>query len=145
MDAITVSIIVAVPVVLLLLIFWRFRWQMAQLRQAIGLSGEAIVIEPQRGFYQGSVGGIVSLKTEGVITLTDRRIIFRKPIGKNIEVPLSRITQVSKNKWFKGNYRGGREFLILALEDGSEVAFMVKDLGHWMQEVLTGQGRERTT
>jgi hypothetical protein len=79
----------------------------------------------------------VSTKTYGVIALTDRRLIFRRPLGKDIEIPLSGISEVSENKWFKGNYRGGKLFLILKLADDSEVAFMVNDHNHWMEEIWT--------
>ena len=88
---------------------------------------------PELGFYQGMIRGIVSTKTYGVIALTDRRLVFRRPIGGNIDIPLSQIAEISENKWFAGNYRGGHKFLILKLADGTEKAFQVKHHDGWMQ------------
>ena len=81
------------------------------------------------------IRGIVSTKTYGVIALTDRRLIFRKPIGRDTEIPLSQIAELSENKWWAGNHRNGRMFLILKLADASEKAFQVKDHAGWMREL----------
>ena len=105
------------------------------LNRVIARSGEKLVIGPETGHYTAMIRGIIATKTYGVIALTDRRLIFRKPIGRDIEIPLSQITAVSENEWFAGNYRGGREFLILKLADASEKAFQVKDHAGWMREL----------
>jgi len=133
---------IAVQIVAWSLILWRFRRQVAALQDTLNRSGESIVIPPGIGLYQRSIRGIVSLKTQGVIALTDRRLVFRKPIGGDIEIPLSQVAEVSENKWFKGNYRGGRKFLILKLADGAEVAFMVRRRRRWSLEIAAriGQG-----
>jgi len=108
---------------------------MWDLNRLLAWSGERLVIRPEIGFYQGMIRGIVSTKTYGVIALTDRRLVFRKPIGRDIDIPLSQIAEISENEWFAGNYRGGREYLILKLADGSEKAFQVKNHAGWMREL----------
>lgn len=132
----TVLIFIAIPVVAIPLLILLFRRQIAQLRDEITRSGETVLIGPDIGFYQGS-NTLISLKTQGVIALTDRRIVFRKPIGADIEIPFTQITKVSENDWFRGNYRAGKKFLILKLADGLEIGFMAKDHNRWIKEITT--------
>ena len=113
----------------------RFRRQGAHLKRALERSGERLLFGPEVGYYQGTIRGIVSLSTYGVIALTDRRLVFRKPVGADIDIPLSQIDGISENKWFAGNYRNGRKFLILRLADGTEKAFQVKNHDGWMREL----------
>lgn len=115
------------------LIFRRLRGQSAALKSALELAGENILIGPMVGLYQKA--GVVSVRTTGAIALTDRRIVFRKPFGGEIDLPLSRIVGISENPWFQGNYRSGRMFLILKLADGTEVAFQVKNHDEWVREL----------
>ena len=139
MNADKVLLIIALDigvlaVILVLVVLW-MRRLIAGLGQSIGESGEAIVIGPQKGMYLKQAG-IASLKTCGAIALTDQRLVFRKPIGGDISLPISEIEYISRKRWYKGNYHGGRDFLILEMTDGSEVAFMVKDPDLWTQKML---------
>lgn len=131
--------IVAVDAVVLALIFsgiaWWVRRLVAGLDEAISQSGEAIVIESQRGLYLRKAG-IASLKTEGAVALTDRRLVFRKPLGGDISLPLSEMEYVSRAPRYKGCWRRGRDFLVVEMKDGSEAAFMVKDPGLWIRQML---------
>ncbi len=131
----TVVVIAAIPAAAFLWSIRHMRRQGANLVKEIGESGEAILAGPERGLYQTAPGGIVSLKTEGMAALTDKRIIFRPPLGKDIEIPISQIKSISENQWFQGNYRSGRNYLILDLESGSQVAFMVKSQEVWVREL----------
>jgi len=133
--------IVVVPAVagggllILLLVLLRFRSQGADLKRALERSGERLLFGPEVGYYQGTIRGIVSLSTYGVIALTDRRLVFRKPIGRDIDVALSQVAEIAENKWFAGNYHNGRKFLILRLADGTDKAFQVKNHDGWMREL----------
>jgi len=132
---VTALVIVAIPIAGFLFGIRHMRRQAAGLKKELDSAGEPIVLGPEVGFYQGSLGGIVSLKTQGVVALTNRRIVFRQPLGKDIEFRLPQIHGVSENAWFQGNYRGGRSFVILTLGDGTQSALMVKDHDLWMQEI----------
>jgi hypothetical protein len=92
------------------------------------------VIGPERS-YCNIMKGRVSVKTMGIIALTDRRLIFRGPLGMNSDIPFDQIAETSRNKWWQGNYRNGREFLILRLTDGNEIAYQVRDIDRWEQEI----------
>jgi len=135
-DARAVVGILAVAGILILLVFrtW-LRRQGADLKRALEGSGERLVFGPEVGFYQRMICGIISMKTYGVMALTDHRLVFRKPIGKDIEIALSQVAEIRENKWFAGTYRGGRKFLILRLADGTEKAFQAKNHDRWMQEL----------
>jgi len=137
MSSLSLELLVLAIVVLLGLAILpvRFRRQGAALRTQLERSGETLLFGPELGYYQGTIRGIVSMSTYGVIALTGDRLVFRKPIGGDINIPLSQITQISENKWFAGNYRNGREFLIVKLTDGTAKAFQVKDHAGWMREL----------
>ncbi len=134
----TVTTLVAIAAIPAAGLLWGIRHTMRQgvsLAKEIGESGESILAGPERGLYQTAPGGIVSLKTEGVAALTDKRIIFRPPLGKDIEIPISQIRSLSENQWFQGNYRSGRNYLILDLDNGSQAAFMLKSQETWVLEL----------
>ena len=135
MSHVLVAVAIAVVVVVLSLLLYRvwLRRLAADLKRILEQSGAILLVGPEIGFYQGMIRRIISTETYGVIALTDRRLVFRRPIGGNIDIPLSQIAEISENKWFAGNYRGGYKFLILKLADGTEKAFQVKHHDGWMQ------------
>lgn len=120
---------------------WRMRRLVAGLREAIIDSGEAIVIEPQRGVYLRRAW-IGAVHTDGVIALTDRRLVFRKPIGGDISLSLSEMAYISRTRWYRGNYHGGRDFLVVEMNNGSEVAFNVRDPDLWIQKLLEWEDQQ---
>jgi len=132
---VVVAIIAVVGILSLLVLRVRLRRQGADLRRALERSGERLLFGPEVGYYQGTIRGIVSLSTYGVIALTDHRLVFRKPLGRDIDIALSQVAAIAENKWFAGNYHGGRKFLILRLADGTEKAFQVKNHDGWMHEL----------
>lgn len=117
------------------LFFWQRRRLIDRTRIALERSGESWVIPPESGYYQGMLGGIISAKTMGAMGLTDSKLIFIPPLGRNMEYPLRDVVGVSENTWFAGNYRMGRLFLILELADGKEVGFQVGSHQRWMEEI----------
>ena len=78
----------------------------------------------------------------GVIVLTDQQVIFRKPIGKDINLSLTQIVNVSKDKSFQGNYRMGKEFLILEAID-TKMGFIVNDPSLWIKEISSRLSLQR--
>lgn len=133
-----ILLVLGINAVVWLLVFAWLRHRAKALADYINAScastGECLVIGPERG-YCNIMKGRASVKTMGIIALTDRRLIFNGPLGMNADIPFDRIAEVSRNKWWQGNYRNGRQFLILHLTDGNEVAFQVKNLDHWAQEI----------
>jgi len=128
--------IVAFDALVLGLVFAWLRRRLALLAHAMRdhaiQLGERFVIEPQSALYRGGKGYFSKVKGNGVIALTDKRLLFRKAIGQGMEIPLDQIAEVSESKWFMGSYRGGGMHLVLRLRDGVEVGFMVRDHQAWM-------------
>lgn len=116
------------------LFFWQRRRQMDRVRAVIERSGETWIIAPEKSFFQGFAGP-VSVKTMGAIGLTENNLMFIPPLGRNMVYPLKDVVELSQNAWFHGNYRNGREFLILKLAGGKEVGFQVGDIQRWTEEI----------
>lgn len=117
------------------LVFMRIRSQKEQLQRQLLNSGANIVIGPETANFRGSTKCFGFVKSLGVIALTERELVFIKPVGGDIHIPTSEIVDVSKNAWFLHSYRMGYEHLILKLSDGTLVGFIVKDINRWMREV----------
>lgn len=138
MDILKVlAIVVLGNVAIWSLFFWQRSRLKTKTREAVERLGETWVIAPENGFYQGMLKGVVSVKTMGAIGLTDSKLIFIPPLGRNMEYLLKDVAGVSENTWFAGNYRSGRPYLILKLADGNEVGFQVGDHQRWTEEIKT--------
>ena len=111
----------------------------ARLRTSLGeelaATGERATRGPESAVYRGATTGYPMVKGNGVVVLTDRRLIFRKLVGAGLEVPLDRVVGVREDKWFLGGYRSGRMHLILQTKDGAEVGFIFADHPAWMAAV----------
>ena len=135
-------LIIALFVVEAAMFVFALRWakrRMQERTQALvddmGQSGEKLVLGPESALYRGGTGDFSRVKGSGVIALTPKRLVFRKLVGGEVEVPLNEIASVSENKWFLAAYHNGRQHLILELTDGTKVGFMVKDHQRWMEAV----------
>lgn len=135
MDILKVLIIIVLGNALIWgLFFWQRRRLIDRTRVAVERSGESWVIPPEKGSYQGMLRGI-STKTMGAMGLTDSRLIFIPPWGRNMEYAIEDMVAVSENTWFAGNYWSGRPFIILKLADGTEVGFQTRNHQRWMEEI----------
>ena len=136
----TITAVVGIQALAWSLLYWRYRMQMISLRKEITQAGETLIAGPEIAFHQGSIGGIISMKMYGVLAMTDRRVIFRKPLGTDITIPLSSVAGLAESKVYRGNYRGGKVFLILTCTDGSQFAFIVKAHASWHSELASRIG-----
>jgi hypothetical protein len=137
-----VMLVVAILVPQALLWVLVYRWVKAksarlavELQAELAASGEVVVRGPSLGLYRGGSGKWPKVKGNGVMVLTERRVIFRKLIGAAIEVPSDQVTGVRDDKWFLRAWTGGRLHLILELEGGDEVGYFVADHPGWMATV----------
>jgi hypothetical protein len=125
-----------------LLLWFRRRtrkWK-ASLQSEIASSGETLVLGPERGLYGGASFGYPQVRGNGVMVLTDKRLLFRKLTGGIIEIALSDVAGMREDKVFLSSVRAGRIYLILQLKDRAEVGFIVHDHPAWMAAL-----RERLT
>jgi len=129
------GIVALVNAVIWGLFFWQRSRLKAKTREAIERSGQVWVIPPENAFYQGMLRGFVSTKTMGAMGLTEAELIFIPPLGPNKVYQLRDIVGLDVNRWFAGNYRNGKEFMIIKLVDGNEVGFQVSNHQRWMEEI----------
>lgn len=118
-----------------------------QLRDELTGAGERIVRAPERGNYNGATSIYGRVKGMGVIAMTDRRIAFRKAIGKPVDLPVDQIVGVRDDLWFLGAASRGRRHLIVKLQDGVEVGFYVTDHAGWraaLAPIAEAQAHART-
>ncbi|MCA9717914.1 MAG: hypothetical protein H6713_33805 [Myxococcales bacterium] len=108
------------------------------------LTGEAIVLGPQAAVYRGSSCGLPRVKGNGVMALTEARLVFVFLTGGRLELPLSTLTGVRDDVWFLRSYHGGRPHVIAQREDG-EVGFIVTAHDDWMHALRERVGAARPT
>ena len=132
-------LIVAIVVPQVLLLVLATRWVKQRSAQLVGAlnaelaaKGELATRPPEPGLYRGASGARSRVKGNGVIVLTQRRVVFRKIFGADVEVPLADLVGVREDKWFLRAYTGGRLHMILQLKGGDEVGFIVTDHADWM-------------
>lgn len=120
----------------LLIIGWRFQRARIEekLKEDVRSTGEYLVLGPQNGYY-AKTKGITTVKSMGVMALTNKRLIFRVLFGLGFDISLEDITGISEAKWFQGMYRNGQEHLILRLRDGTEIGFQTRDQQRWSEEL----------
>lgn len=136
MDILWLVIGINAAVWALILVGWRYQRARIEerLRRDVSFTGEYLVLGPQNGYY-AKIKGRVSVRSMGVMALTNKRLIFRVMFGKGFDIPVDDIVGISGAKWFQGMYRNGREFMILKLRDGSEIGFQTGNQQSWEEQI----------
>lgn len=98
------------------------------------LAGEPALAGPENALYRSGSGPYPKVKGNGVLVLTEQRLVFRILIGRSIDIPLGEITGVREAKTFQGNWSGGRQHLIVQTGAG-EVGFFVEDNAAWIAAI----------
>ena len=128
--------VMAITVVVAVVAMRRFGTQAEQradsLRDDVALRGEEWVIPLESASYRGATHTYGRVKGNGVAGLTDRRVVFEPVIGKGFAIPLTRVIGVRVTRWFLGAARASGKHLVLTLDDGNEVGFMVRDDERWL-------------
>lgn len=111
------------------------RWLAHRSRAAAAaLSTELAADPPLRGpesaVYRGSTGSYPKVAGNGRLALTASRLVFRKLVGKGVDVPLSAVTGVSTAKTFNGSVRSGATHLVVHTATG-DLGYYVRDLDAW--------------
>jgi hypothetical protein len=114
-------------------------WLRARSRAAHAqLAGELAVDPPVRGpesaVYRGSTGAYPKVAGNGQLALTASRLLFRKLVGRGVDVPLASITAVSTAKKFNGSVRGGYTHLVVHTRTG-DLGYYVTDLDGWVAAI----------
>ena len=104
-------------------------------------SGETAIRGPEGALYAGANRGFPGSSGNGLILLTRQRLVFCKVTGGRIEVPLEQVAAIREATWFRRSYRSGRQHLILQLQDGNEVGFIVADHPGWLDAMRQAVAR----
>ncbi|MEW6181858.1 MAG: hypothetical protein AB1500_01600 [Bacillota bacterium] len=101
-------------------------------------SGERMVIGPQSCLYRGADSVYGNIKGNGVVCLTDKRVVFEKLTGQRIAINRTDIAGVSEERWFRGKTAfgtGASGHLVFHTADGNRVGFLIKDTKRWVREL----------
>lgn len=100
------------------------------LAQELERSGERAVLGPEPALYSGASARYSKMRGNCVLALTEKRLLVRMLVGKDIDLERSEIVGAHDAKTFDGHYQG-RRFLVVDLKDATEVGFQVRDLAPW--------------
>lgn len=132
-----VAVVVCIWTVLLLVVRHKFRKLATEFRERVRQAGENLIIDPQSCVYRGADREFGNVKGNGVIALTNRRIMFRKLTGQQIEIDCSQISKVSVENTFKGEtaFATGASHLVVETNDGNRIGFLVKNAENWIEKL----------
>ena len=103
------------------------------LRDEVERLGEEWVIPLEGASYRGARHAYGRVKGNGVAGLTRRRVVFEPLIGTGFGVPLRARHRGRVTRWFLGAARARGSHLVLVLDDGNEVGFLVRDQERWLR------------
>ncbi|APE18941.1 hypothetical protein [Mycolicibacterium pallens] len=140
-----VLLVVGIAVVLglvagVIVLIYRGKYRSAAAQLESELAVETIVRPFEKGNYRGATApGYPSVKNNGRIALTRRRLVFLTLTGTTISVPLDAITGLRLAKVFKGSVAGGWTHLVVRTA-GGEIGFYVTDTATWLQALGEATG-----
>ncbi|MGH7330034.1 MAG: hypothetical protein ACREJX_16940 [Polyangiaceae bacterium] len=100
-------------------------------------SGEKILRGPEKGVYNGSTQNYGSVKGNGRMWLTDKRIVFCKMTGGVVEIPLANVRGTREAKVFLRSISAGYMHFIVDTADRAEVGFYVSDNAAWARDLAS--------
>ena len=104
-----------------------------ELRADVEQRGETWVVPLQGAAYQGGGRQVAKSKGHGVLGLTDRRVLFLPIAGELVSVPRVLVTGVRVEDRRRDAAASHRHHLLISLDDGAEVAFLVDDPSEWLR------------
>ncbi|MCE5200324.1 MAG: hypothetical protein ABFD54_07105 [Armatimonadota bacterium] len=136
MDAFQIIVLViSTNLVVWSLVFVRLHRQAGQIIEETQRLGEDLVIPPVKANYQGWTKRFGIAKTMGRIALTNHRIIFKRPFGSDIIIPLKEIVEVSDTVHLGQLSHTFGKYLSIKLQDDTEVVFLVNDQARWIEQI----------
>ena len=102
-----------------------------RLRAEVDRLGEEWVIPLAGASYQGGAPLAGHDRGRGVLGLTDRRVVFLPIAGESFSVPRVRVTGARVEDRRRDAAASHRHRLVLTLDDGTELAFLVDEAVGW--------------
>lgn len=134
-------VVTAINLIVWLPIVRKLQRMPEDLCRELAAAGERIERGPERGSYRGATATYGVVKGIGIVALTDRRLVFRKAVGKEVAVERRDIVGVRTEKWFMGSRVGGREHVIVKTASGAEVGFFFQDQAAWLAALSPASAR----
>mgnify|MGYP001194458294 CR=1 FL=1 len=108
--------------------------RLGELQAELAGSGEQVLLGPESAIYRGASrgSGYPRARGNGVVALTERRLIVRRLAGAAVEVPTADISGVRTDKWFQGGWTGGRLHVIVKTKAGAELGLFVRNSDAWV-------------
>ncbi|MFZ5562589.1 MAG: hypothetical protein ACOZBW_00945 [Thermodesulfobacteriota bacterium] len=109
------------------------------MEKVLGSAEGKILIGPESAVYRGADKRFGNIRGNGVICLTANKIIFKKLVGRDIEIDRSDIAGATVEDWFKGktSFATGAKHLVIKTQDGNRIGFLIKDAPKWARAVLS--------
>ena len=102
-----------------------------ELRDEVEAAGEEWVVPLAGAVYQGGGSPHTRSRGRGVLGLTDRRLVFLPIAGERVNVPRVRVSGVRTDERRRDATAAHRNRLVLTLDDGAEMSFLVDDGAAW--------------
>jgi hypothetical protein len=141
--------VVAIQAVVWLAIYLWLKRRLEAARTEVRVSsvrqGEKIVLGPASSNYRGADFTYGRVKGNGVLCVTDTRIVFQRLVGGIIEIPLRDVVDVTVAKWFRGTSIGtGAVHLVMHTADHNRIGFLVRGAEEWKLAIegLLHRGRK---
>ena len=145
MDVVLMVLGILATVALVLALVWipisrRLKVIAVEMERELASSGERVVVAPEAANYRGATSGYGRVKGNGIVALTERRLVFRKIVGDPVEIPVDQIAGVHLEKWFLRAYSSGRPVVVLSTRSGVEVGFIFDDAEAWASRLRAVEG-----
>ena len=126
------AVIVAVSMLVLSRAGSKAQVRADELRADVESRGEEWVI-PLAGTVYERGPGVRGDRGHGVLGLTDRRLLFLPIAGNQLSLPRVRVSGARSEDRRRDAAATHRHLLVLTLDDGAELAFLVDDSGAWLE------------
>ncbi len=137
-----VTIVLGTEVIIwALYLYWASR-VVEKIKTQCSQQGENILIGPGKATYQGWTKRFGIAKTMGRIALTEKRLLFKRPLKADINIPLDEVLSVSDTVQCLKIKHTSSSYLSLVLKDKTEIVFLVHNQKEWISNI---QSRIKTT
>ncbi len=129
--AAVMAAIVAVSLVVLHRVGGSAERRADELRDEVEAAGEEWLVPLAGAVYQGGGSPHARSRGRGVLGLTGRRLVFLPIAGERVSVPRVRLAGVRAEERRRDATAAHRRRLVLTLDDGAEMSFLVDDAAAW--------------
>ena len=130
-----VAAVILPQIVLWAIIIGRMKGQAGAMKHEAHNRGEMVILEPVSASYRGWDKRWGRAESIGRLMLTDRYLVFKRPLGNESLIPLAEVTEVSDTIVLNRPVHTSQRYLALTLVDGSKPVFVLNDAPRWIDEV----------